>query len=176
MSEVPASIRTMRTWVKWLLGIGAVLAVGKVLGDFFMANRKVYVSFDYENDRHYKLMLQAWSANRQFDFSFNDASSGEIQTNDISRIKAGLTKKIRDSEVLLVLIGKEANKHHRDWMQIGFRNWINFEIAQARAAGKKLVAVKIDRNFESPEQIDGAGAAWAMSFSDEAVTKALRSA
>ncbi len=169
----------MRAWAKWLLGIGVVgvvLATGKARGDFFMANQKVYVSFDYENDRHYKSMLQAWSANQQFDFSFNDASSGEIQTSDISRIKAALTKKIRDAEVLLVLVGKEANKFHRNWMQIGFRNWINFEIAQAREAGKKLVAVKLDRNFESPEQLDGAGASWAMSFSDEAVTKALRSA
>ncbi len=114
-----------------MLGVGVVLVVGKGLEDLFMANR-------------------------QFDFSFNDASSGEIQTNDISRIRAGLTKKIRDAEVLLVLIGKEANKHHRDWMQIGYRNWINFEVAQARAAGKRLVAVKIDKNHESPEQIDGA--------------------
>lgn len=163
----------MKTWVKWALGIGGVLAAFK-LSEVIVANRKVYVSFDYENDRHYKSMLQAWSANRQFDFAFNDASSGEIQTNDIAKIKAALTAKIRDAEVLLVLVGKEANKHHKDWMQIGFRNWINFEIAKAREAGKKLVAVKLDKSNESPEQIQGTGAAWAMSFSDDAVTKALR--
>ena len=140
------------------------------------SRRKVYVSFDYEKDRRYKLWLDAWHANEEFAFRFNDASSGEIQTNDIGRIKAALTAKISDADVLLVIIGEEANKHHRDWMQIRFRNWINFEVAAAKDAGKPIVAVKVDRRFESPEQLDGADASWAMAFGEEAITKALRSA
>lgn len=161
---------------KWLVGVGAGAVAFSALEKFLAERRKVYVSFDYENDRDYKLLLQAWHANEEFTFRFNDASSGEVKSNDIGRIKAALTAKIRDADILLVIVGKEANKWHKDWMQIKYRNWINFEIAKAKEAQKKIVAVKIDRKYESPEQIEGAGASWAMSFSDEGITKALREA
>jgi hypothetical protein len=76
----------------------------------------------------------------------------------------------------LVIIGKEANKWHRDWRQIGYTNWITFEIARGKEAGKSIVAVKPDRPFESPEQLKEAGASWPMSFTDDAISKALRTA
>lgn len=144
--------------------------------EFELANRAVYVSFDYENDRRYKNLLEAWHENREFDFRFRDASSGEIKSNDIARIKAALTTKIRDAKVLLVIVGKEANVWHKDWREIGYRNWINFEIARAKEAGLKLVCVKIDDGYESPEQAMNCGAKWAMSFTQAAVVKALREA
>ena len=149
--------------------VGAAVFAASAFG-----RRKVFVSFDYENDKHYKFLLSAWSANNEFEFRFDDRSSGEVQTADVGRVKAALTTKIRDADVLLVLIGREANTFHPDWRQIGYRNWINFEIAQAKESGKKVVAVKLDRFFESPEQLDGAGAIWAMAYTDEAVSKALR--
>ena len=55
---------------------------------------KIFVSFDFDNDRHYKYMLNAWAANSDIDFSFNDGSTQEIQSWNISRIKAAITAKI----------------------------------------------------------------------------------
>ena len=138
--------------------------------------KQVFVSFDYENDRHYKFLLEAWDANKQFDFVFADRTSQEINSNDIGRVKAALAVKISKATHALVIIGKEANKLHTDWRLIGHKNWINFEIAKSKQLGKKIVAVKIDRSYESPEELTGAGATWAMCFGDTQVTQALNNA
>ena len=36
-----------------------------------MAKKKVYVCFDYDRDKHYKYLMNAWNTNPDFDFSFN---------------------------------------------------------------------------------------------------------
>lgn len=141
-----------------------------------MAKKKVFVSFDYDNDKKYKFLLQAWDANKQFDFTFADRSAREINSNNVAQVKAGLTRRINSATHTLVIIGKEANKFHRDRKLIGYRNWINFEIAKSKANRNKLVGVKIDRRYSSPEELLNAGASWAMSFSEQAVVKALREA
>ncbi len=138
-----------------------------------MAKKKVFVSFDYENDKHYKFLLQAWDANPKFNFLFSDLSSNEINSWNIDRIKAALTRKINQATYTLVIVGKEANKRHKDWKKIGYKNWLNYEIAKSKENGNKLVAVKIDKSYESPEELLGAGASWAMSFTQDAILKAL---
>ena len=40
-----------------------------------MAKKKIFVSYDYDNDRHYKNLLLAWDTNRVFDFGFSDQSA-----------------------------------------------------------------------------------------------------
>lgn len=141
-----------------------------------MAKKKVFVSFDYENDRHYKFLLEAWDANKNFDFLFADQTPREINSCNVDRVKAALTTRIRSATYTLVIIGKEANKLHKDHKLIGYRNWINFEIARSKDNGNKLVAVKIDREYKPPEELLGAGATWAMSFTEEAIVKALNQA
>lgn len=79
-----------------------------------MTLKRVFVSFDYENDRQYKYLLEAWDANPDFDFVFSDATPSEILSNDIGRIKAGLTTKIILATHTLVIVGREANKIHRN--------------------------------------------------------------
>lgn len=141
-----------------------------------MAKKKVFVSFDYTNDKHYKFLLDAWDANKNLDFVFNDCSSDEIQSNDISRIKAGLTTRINTTTYTLVIIGAEANTEHEDHAEIGYKNWINFEIAKSKANGNKLVAVKISKFYDSPDEILNSGASWAMSFTQDAIITALNQA
>jgi hypothetical protein len=53
-----------------------------------MNKKKVFVSFDWDNDKEYKFLLEAWNANSGFEFSFNDYSSAEINSSDISTVKA----------------------------------------------------------------------------------------
>lgn len=141
-----------------------------------MAKKTVFVSFDYENDKHYKFLLEAWDANPEFDFRFSDLSSQEINSWSVSRIKGALTTRINQASYTLVIVGKEASKRHKDWKEIGYKNWLNFEIAKSKENGNKLIAVKIDSEYESPEELLGAGAKWAMSFKQDSIIKALQDA
>lgn len=141
-----------------------------------MAKKKVFVSFDYTNDKHYKFLLDAWDANKNMDFVFEDCSSDEIQSNNIPTIKAGLTRRINTTTYTLVIVGKEANAQHKDHVAIGYKNWINFEVAKSKEHKNKLVAVKIDKSYESPDELMGSGAKWAMSFTQDAIIKALNEA
>ena len=141
-----------------------------------VALHKVFVSFDYENDKQYKYLLEAWHANSDFDFVFSDVTPSEINTNDIGRIKAGLTTKIILATHTLVIIGKEANKVHKDSRLIGHRNWINFEIYQSKLYSKKLAAVKLSTYYVDPEELMLANVSWAFSFTEDAIIRALNQA
>jgi hypothetical protein len=141
-----------------------------------MAKKKVFVSFDYEKDKNYYFLLKAWDANSDFDFSFSDYTSKEIQSDSIPIIKANLTKKIKEATYTLVIVGSEANRRHKDATEIGYKNWQNFEVAQSKVNGNKLVGVKIDRTYESPDELLNAGASWALSFSQNAIIDALNKA
>jgi len=141
-----------------------------------MAKKKVFVSFDYTNDKHYKFLLDAWDSNKNMDFTFNDCSSDEINSDSVSTVKAGLTRRINTTTYTLVIVGKEANKQHSDHNEIGYKNWINFEIAKSKDNSNKLVAIKIDKSYESPDELMGANAKWAMSFTQDAIIKALSEA
>ncbi len=138
-----------------------------------MAKKSVFISFDYENDKQYKFLLTALSANSNFEISFNDKSASEINSSNISVVKAGLTRKINEAKYTLCIIGKYANTRHKDYLEIGSKNWINFEIAQSKKNGNKLIAIKIDNSYESPDEILNSGASWARSFTVDAITKAL---
>lgn len=141
-----------------------------------MAKKKVFVSFDYTNDKHYKYLLDAWDANKNMDFVFDDCSADEIQSDNIPTIKAGLTRRINTTTYTLVIVGKEANKQHKDHAAIGYKNWINFEVAKSKEHKNKLVAVKLDKSYESPDELLNSGAKWAMSFTQDAIIKALNEA
>lgn len=135
---------------------------------------KIFVSFDYENDRQYKYLLEAFNSNPYLDFSFHDRSSSEIQSNDISRVKAALTRKINEADYTLVIIGSEANKLHKDRHMIGYRNWQNYEIAKSKELGKRLIGIKLKQSYDAPEELYGSGARWAYSFSVDGIRKALQ--
>lgn len=138
-----------------------------------MSKKSIFISFDYENDKHYKFLLTALSANPRFEISFNDKSASEIKSSEIPIVKAGLTRKINEAKYTLCIIGQYANTRHKDAAEIGCKNWINFEIQQSKKNKNKLIAVKIDSHFTSPDEILNSGATWAMSFTEAAITKAL---
>lgn len=138
-----------------------------------MYKPKVFVSFDFENDRNYKYLLEAWNKSDKYDFKFDDKSSREINSWNIGVIKASLTKKIKEADYTIIIVGKEANKRHNDYSLIGYRNWQNFEIAKSKENYNKLVAIKLEREYESPEELLNANASWAYSFSLENIVRAL---
>ncbi len=141
-----------------------------------MAKKKVFVSFDYDNDKHYKALLKAWDANPNFDFYFSDLSSTEINSWSVPVVKQVLSKKINEANYTVVLVGEEANKQHSDYKEIGYKNWINYEVAKSKEHKNKLVAVKLSSTNTSPDELLGSGATWAMSFNRESIIKALNEA
>ena len=141
-----------------------------------MAKKKVFVSFDYDKDKHYKFLLQAWDANPKFDFYFSDLSSQEINSMSVPVVKQALSKKINEANYTLVIVGTEANKQHSDHKEIGYKNWLNYEVAKSKAHGNKLAGIKIDKINTSPDELLNSGASWAMSFTQAAIIKALEEA
>ncbi|SCN46880.1 hypothetical protein BAZMOX_224472_0 [methanotrophic endosymbiont of Bathymodiolus azoricus (Menez Gwen)] len=141
-----------------------------------MAKKKVFVSFDYDNDKHYKALLKAWDANPKFDFYFSDLSSNEINSSLVSVVKQALSRKINEANYTLVLVGKEANKQHKDYKDIGYKNWLNYEVAKSKEHKNKLVGVKLSSTNTSPDELLNSRAKWAMSFTQGSIIKALEEA
>lgn len=138
--------------------------------------KKVLVCFDFEKDRHYKYLMNAWDANDNFDLSFNDVTPDEIQSNNIAVIKANLTKKINLADVTVVLVGEDATKLHRDWREIGYDNWQIFEIEKSKDNDNKLIVVYLDSKYEAPDACYGCGAEWVYSFNEEDIVEAIEKA
>ena len=138
-----------------------------------MSKKQVFVSFDYDNDRRYKYLLEAWDANPRFDFVFKDETPGEIDTNNIDRIKAGLTQKINAATHTLFIVGKHANQRHPKSSLIGFVNWINFEANRSIQTGNNLAVVKLEDSNSVPQELAGAGYKWVAGFSEENVIRVL---
>ena len=136
--------------------------------------KKIFVSFDFDNDRQYKYTLNMWNSNPNFEFTFDDRSPSEIQTDSVSVVKNVLSRKINEATTVIVIIGKEANKLHKDWKEIGYRNWQNYEIAKAKELNKKLIAVQINYLYEYPIELLNANAVRIHSFTQAAIKKAIR--
>ena len=138
--------------------------------------KKVLVCFDFEKDRHYKYLMDAWDANDNFDLNFNDVTPSEIQSDSISVIKGNLTKKINLADVTVVLVGKDATKLHKDRYAIGYDNWQIFEIEKSKENKNKIVVVYLDSKYEAPDACYGCGASWVYSFNEADIVKAIKNA
>lgn len=137
------------------------------------STKKICISFDWHNDRNYRNMLSAWLANADNPLDFDDLTPGAIDTSDVGRVKAVLTTQIRAATHTLVLVGAHANTRHQDSGDIGTRNWIWWEIEKSKAERNGLIAVKISTTNPTPDPLLGAGATWAMSFTQDAILKAI---
>jgi len=140
---------------------------------YMFSQKKVCISFDWHNDRQYRYLLNAWSANHRSPISFEDLTPGAINTDDVGRVKAVLTSKIRNATHTLILIGEHANDLHEDRIKIGTRNWIWWEIERSKEEEKRLIAVKIDSKNPTPDPLYNSSAKWAMSFTVPAIIKAI---
>lgn len=140
---------------------------------YTFSEKRICISFDWHNDRSYRYLLSAWIANSKSPIYFQDLTPGEIDTSDVGRVKAVLTTKIRNATHTLVLVGEYANAKHEDSAKIGTRNWIWWEIEQSKAERKRLIAVKLKSDNPTPDLLYNSGAKWAMSFTEDAIIKAI---
>jgi hypothetical protein len=126
--------------------------------------KKVFISYDYDNDRASKNLLLAWNAHKEFDFSIEDHSADiSINSHDAAAIKRAISAKMGNVEVVLVLVGKYTSKSQ----------WVTWEIEKALELKKKIVAVKLDSTNISPAALTGVRASWAMSFTLVSIKKAI---
>jgi hypothetical protein len=129
-----------------------------------MAKKKIFISYDYDNDKHYKNLLVAWDKNDLFDFDFYDNYVDvSVNSTDANYIKQVITNRIKSSNQILVIVGEKTSKS----------GWVEWEINKAYELGKQLIAVKTYSTNDSPNSIFGKGASWAMSFTYESIKKAL---
>jgi hypothetical protein len=129
--------------------------------------KKVFISYDYDNDKHYKNLLLAWDGNKLFDFSIHDHSADvSINSTNATAIKRTISRYINEATYFLIIVGKKTNKSA----------WVEWEIGKAVDLGKRIVAVKTDRENTSPDGLFGIGASWAMSFTYDAISKAINNA
>ena len=132
-----------------------------------MPKKKIFVSYDYDNDRHYKNLLLAWDDNREFDFGFSDQSADvSIQSTNQLTIKRAISAKINSSTYFLCLVGANTWKS----------NWVAWEIGKSKELGKRLVAVKITPENVTPNGLFNVGASWAMSFNFASIKNAIENA
>lgn len=137
-----------------------------------MDRQKVFVSFDYENDAGYRRILSTWENKTDFDFSVNDLSLEKLRGKSITSVKQELERKMAGSEHTLVIIGKNSNSLHPNYREIGYSNWQNFEIARSKKLGHKIITVKLDQSYNTPEELLHAGAKRA-SFNIDSIISAL---
>ena len=138
-----------------------------------MARKRVFISFDWDNDRQYKFLLNAWAVSNRVDLSFNDQTPREIKSDNLSRIKAAITAKIKKSTYTLLIVGKEANKRHKDANKIGFKNWINFEINKSKG-NTKIRVLKLRKSYVLPEELRGTIYRYRTGYSAENIADLLK--
>ncbi len=132
-----------------------------------MVRSRIFISYDYDNDKNYKNLLLAWDKNMDFDFTFYDQSVDiSVDSNDPAAIARVISRRIGDSSHFLCLVGKHTHNSE----------WIAWEIGKAKELKKKLVGVKIERTNETPPGLLNAGASWALSFTFDSVKKAIEAA
>lgn len=138
-----------------------------------MIKPKIFVSFDFENDRNYKYTLNMWNKNSKFEFTCNDKSASEINSWNIPTVKGVLSRKINEADYVVVIVGQEANKLHKDSKAIGYRNWQNFEVSKAKEFGKHITAVQLNPSYEYPDELKNCGAIRVYRFNHDDIVAAI---
>ena len=128
--------------------------------------KKIFISYDYDNDKHYKNLLKAWDANGAFDFNFNDQSADvSINSTNAAVIKRAISAKISNAIYFLCIVGEKTYNS----------SWVKWEIDKAVELNRRIVAVKTKSTNTTPNELLGVGATWAMSFSEDGITNAVNS-
>ena len=129
-----------------------------------MAKRRVFISFDYDLDKHYKNLLLAWDKNKLVDFSFYDGSvTVPVNSTEAAPIRRVISARIGACPRFLCIVGEETHNS----------NWVAWEIDKAVELNRRIIAVKISRFNTSPANLLNVGATWALAFTFAAIKAAI---
>lgn len=127
----------------------------------------IFISYDYDNDRHYKNLMVAWSQNASFDLEFYDSSVDvSVNSEAAAPVRRVISQRIRASDIILCIVGEETYTSE----------WVAWELEKADELDKKFVAVKTSRSNTSPSALQGKGAEWAHSFTFDSIKRAIERA
>ncbi|WP_084657322.1 TIR domain-containing protein [Hydrogenovibrio kuenenii] len=150
----------MAVLLRIALGTAAAIAALAILNK----KKKVFVSYYYDEDKHYKRLLNAWSANKRFELEFDDISTDvSIKSENKTYIRKRISEKIKACDIFVVFVGKESHE----------REWISWEINQAKTFNKKIVAIKEKRNYASPKPLLSSGATWVFGLNEKKIREAI---
>ena len=138
--------------------IGYLLVKGK--------KQKVFISYYSKGDSHYKNLIVAWANNNKFELNVEDVSTDtKIKSKNTQYLKRRMRSKIEEADFFIVFVGKDT--HQRDW--------VVWEIEEAKKMEKNIIAVKEKRSFRSPKPLLRSNVEWVYGFSEEKLRKALES-
>jgi hypothetical protein len=128
-----------------------------------MSKPRILVIFKGEDLPHMET-LQSWDVNKEYDFVFEPTLPRiGIHTPDGKALKEELKTKIKTMTHLLCIIGK----------QTADNDWINYQVQTASVTGRKVIAVRLDSGYKSPNALLNFGATWAKAFTFDAVKTAI---
>ncbi|OGQ83593.1 MAG: hypothetical protein A3F90_09510 [Deltaproteobacteria bacterium RIFCSPLOWO2_12_FULL_60_19] len=129
-----------------------------------MTKNRVFIGYDYDNDKAAKDRLLGWDTDKEFDFSSYDRSFDvAVDSEEAAAIKRDLAARIGASSHFLCIVGKETYRSR----------WIAWEIRKAVELKKKLVAAKTDSTNNSPTAMQGVGESWSTMFNFDSIKKAI---
>jgi len=82
---------------------------------------------------------------------------------DAGPIRRVISQRISDCPIFLCIVGKHTHKS----------KWVAWEIEKAVELKKKIIAVKTDRSYTTPDGLYGVGETWALSFAFDAMKIAV---
>ena len=131
-------------------------------------SKQVYLSFDHAHDGYYKDVLVTWSKMPGFaQLWINDhPPTMPVDAPDADSYKEALAQRIRAASGLLCVLGAESSTN----------GWMEWEIKKADQLGKRIIAVRINRDCAVPELLSDLGATCAMSFTFEGIRRAIEEA
>lgn len=146
--------------IRIIVGVFTALAAHEL----FFKKKKIFISYYYDSDKHYKRLLKAWSANDKFGLEFDDVSTDvSINSKNEEYIRRRIADKIKQCDVFVVCVGKESHQ----------REWISWEINKAKEYKKKIVAIKEKRDHTSPNELLLSGAKWVYGFNEKKIREAI---
>jgi len=131
-------------------------------------SKQVYLSFDHQNDGYYKDVLVTWSKMPGFaQLWVNDQPpTMPVDSPEAEAFKDSLARRIGAASGLLCVVGAESSTN----------GWMEWEIKKADQLGKRIIAVRINRDVAVPELLSDMGATCAMSFTFEGIRRAIEEA
>jgi len=144
------------------LATGAIFTLGYIFNKG--KPKKVFISFYSKADSHYKNLISAWVKNKKFNFHIEDYSTNVgIKSSDKNYLKRRMKQQIEKADYFIVFIGEKTYS----------RDWILWEIEQAKGFNKKIIAVKENKSHKSPKPLLNCNATWVYEFSVQGLKKAL---
>lgn len=136
--------------------VGYLLVKGK--------RKKVFISYYSKSDSHYKNMIIAWANNNSFKLQLDDVSTDvKVNSKDKNYLKKRMREQIEKSDYFIVFVGEDTHE----------REWVAWEIEQAKVFDKPIIAIKEKRHYKSPEQLLACNTNWIYGFSEKSIREAL---